>query len=113
MAGGKKTQMGPDRRVDLAPFNPIGSHQQRADLATVQTVSPPGFGTIASQVSRISVQAFDQNIRYTLDGADPTTSFGFRLTATNDPIMIPLGPNTTLKFVEEAATAILSFVWGN
>lgn len=113
MAGGKKTQGGADRRVDLAPFNPIGAHTQRADLATVQTVSPPGSGSTASQVSRIIVQAFDQNIRYTLDGSDPTTSFGFRLTATNDPILIPLGPNTTLKFVEEAATAILSFVWGN
>lgn len=113
MAGGKKTQMGPDRRVDLAPFNPIGSHQQRADLATVQTVSPPGEGSTARQVDRILVQVFDQNTRFTLDGADPTTSFGFRLTAGRDPILLTLGPNTTLKFVEEAATATLSYVWGN
>jgi hypothetical protein len=112
MAGGRKNQGGPDMRVDLAPFNPIGTHQQDASLATVQTISPPGFGSTASQVDRIIVQAFDQNIRYTLDGSDPTTTFGFRLTATNDPILIPIGPNTILKFVEEGATAILSYVWG-
>jgi len=112
MAGGRKNQGGPDMRVDLAPFNPIGSHQQDSGLATVQTISPPGAGTRAQEVTRIIVQAFDQDIRYTLDGSDPTTAFGFRLTATNDPIMIPLGPDTVLKFVEETATAILSYVWG-
>ncbi len=110
MAGGRKNQGGPDIRVDLAPFNPIGTHQQNSSLATVQTISPPGAGSRAQEVDRIIVQAFTQNIRYTLDGSDPTTAFGFRLTATNDPITIKLGPNTTLKFVEEAATAILSYV---
>ena len=112
MAGGRKNQGGPDKRVDLSPFNPIGSHQQNASLATVVTISPPGSGSTARQVDRIQVQAFDQNIRFTVDGSDPTTTFGFRLTATNDPIMIKIGPNTTLKFVEETATATLSYVWG-
>ena len=76
-------------------------------------VSPSASGVSLAPISRIIVQAFDQNIRYTLDGADPTPTFGFRLTATNDPIMIPLGPNTTLKFIEETASATLSYVWGN
>jgi len=112
MAGGRKNQGGPDIRVDLAPFNPIGPHTQNASLATAQTIALPGAGTAAQRVDRIIVQAFDQNIRYTLDGAAPTPTFGFRLTATNDPIMIPLGPDTLLRFIEEAATAILSYVWG-
>ena len=110
MAGGRKTQGGPDRRVTQAPFNPMGSHTQRADLTVVRTIARPN---VVPPIGKIRIQAFDQNIRYTLDDSDPTTSFGFRLTATNDPITIGLGPNTVLKFVEEAATATLSYVFGN
>lgn len=110
MAGGKKTKGGPASRVDLAPFNPVDVHTQRADLTVVRTITPPN---IAVTIDRIIIQAFDQNIRYTLDDSDPTPAFGFRLTATNDPIMIGLGPDTVLKVVEEAATAVLSYVWGN
>lgn len=110
MAGGRKTRGGPDERVDLAPFNPMDVHTQRADLTVVRTLAVPN---VTLPISKIIIQAFDQNIRYTLDGSDPTVGFGFRLTATNDPIMITIGPNTILKFLEEAATATLSFVWGN
>jgi hypothetical protein len=110
MAGGRKTRGGPDERVAVAPFNPMGSHTQRADLTVVRTLTPP---IVNLPISKIIIQAFDQNIRYTLDGSDPTAGFGFRLTATGDPETLTIGPNTILKFLEEAATATLSFVWGN
>jgi hypothetical protein len=109
MAGGKKTQGGPDRRVALAPFNPVGSHANRNDLATAQGIARPAAGA----PTQLIVQAIDENIRYTLDGALPTATFGFRLTAGNDPIAIPVGPNTRLTFVEESATAVLQYIWGS
>lgn len=109
MAGGRKTQGGPEARVSLAPFNPVGSHANRNDLAAAQTIARP---VVASAPTQLLVQAIDQNIRYTLDGALPTATFGFRLTAGNDPIAIPVGPKSTLRFVEETATAVLEYVWG-
>lgn len=110
MAGGKKTQSGPDRRVTQAPFNPMGEHTQNSSLAAAVTIARPN---VVPPISKIIVQAIDQNIRYTLDGSDPTPTFGFRLTATNDPITLGIGPNTSLRFVEEAATAVLTYVFGN
>lgn len=110
MSGGRKTTGGPDSRVGLAPFNPMGSHQQNATLTVATILTPPN---VTPPITKIIVQSFDQNIRYTISGADPTPTFGFRLTATNDPIMIPIGPNTILQFVEEAATATLDYIWGN
>lgn len=108
MAGGKKTQGGPDARIALAPFNPVGLHANRNDLATAQAIPRPAAGA----PTQLVVQAIDQNIRYTLDGSLPTPSFGFRLIAGNDPAIFPVGPNTRLTFVEEAATAVLEYMWG-
>lgn len=110
MAGGKKTQGGPDRRVTQAPYNPMDQHTQNTSLATAQTIARLN---VVPPISKIIIQAIDQNIRYTLDGSAPTVSFGFRLTAGNDPITLGIGPNTTLQFIEETATAVLTYQWGN
>lgn len=55
----------------------------------------------------VVVQALTQNIRYTLDGTNPTAASGFRLTAGGDPLGIPITKNMTLKFIAETAGAIL------
>ncbi len=109
MAGGRKSSGGPDVRVAQAPFNPVGPHTANSSLAAAVTLTPPN---ISPAVIRIQVQAIDQNIRYTLDGAMPTPTFGFRITAGNDPIILTIGPSTTLRFVEEAGGATLEYVWG-
>lgn len=109
MAGGKKTIQGADQRVELAPLNPIGPHLQRADLATAQTLTPPVTNPMATM---LLVQAFDQHIRYTIDGAAPLATFGFRLIFGSDPIMITIGPDTVIRIIEEAATATLEYIWG-
>ena len=110
MAGGNPTVGGPDVRVDQAPFNPMGTHLENSAMADLQVLTPP---TVNPPVTKIMVQAYDQNIRYTLDGTAPTPVFGFRLTAARDPVVLTIGPNTILQFFEEAATANLSYVWGN
>jgi hypothetical protein len=109
MGGADKNIAGPSPQVDLAPFNPLAAALIRADLAAVQTLARPNTNP---PPTKLLVQAFDQNIRFTLYGELPLPAFGFRITATNDPIMITLGPNTVVRVVEEAATATLMYCWG-
>ena len=67
---------------------------------------------VPNNTVEVLVQALTQNIRYTLDGSTPTASYGFRLTAGNDPIRIQMAPTTTLKFISETAGAILEWEYG-
>ena len=108
MVSGRKHHGGPESPVALAAFNPIGSHASRNDLAAAVHIARP----VAGHPTQLVVQAIDQNVRYTLDGTTPTSSLGFRLTAGNDPIALPVGSNTNLVFIEEAATAVLEYLWG-
>ena len=57
----------------------------------------------------ILVQALTQNIRYTLDGINPTTTRGYRLTAGNDPIYIELDGRIKFKVIAETAGAVLEY----
>lgn len=109
MAGGSKTKSGPDTRVELAPFNPIGTHHQETGLDVIVTLTPPN---VAIPPTKVMVQVAAQNLRFTLDGTAPTGVFGFILTATKDPIIITLGPDTVIQFMEVAGGAILEYVWG-
>ena len=70
---------------------------------------------IEKGVNALLVQAVGQNIRYTLtDQADPSQTSGFRLTAGNDPIVIPIINLTGMRFacIAEAAGAILEMQQG-
>ena len=60
----------------------------------------------------ILVQALAQNIRYTLDGTNPTTSSGFQMKASDAPIVLYMGNNVTFKFIGEASGAILQLQAG-
>lgn len=67
---------------------------------------------IQKGVNALLVQAINQNIRYVLVGTPSPTS-GFRLTAGNDPIAIPVVEGMTVQFVPEIAGAILEMQFGN
>lgn len=100
---------GPAQRVALNPLNTILDHGREADLSSVVTPTRP-----PSQIVRyILVQCTDQNVRYTIaSGSTPEAALGFRLTAGNDPILIPVeGPDVTPKFIEETAGARLEYQW--
>lgn len=61
----------------------------------------------------VLVQANGDNVRYTLDGTDPSASSGFRLTAGNDPIAIPvIQGRTRIKVVREADGSVLEYQFG-
>jgi len=98
--------------VSLVPFNPSvavtgGQHSSGLDVSSAVILTPP------LDASRLLIQALDQNVRYTLDGVTtPTAALGFRLTAGDPPLVIPIAPDTIVQVIEEVATASLQFQWG-
>jgi hypothetical protein len=91
------------------PFTPAANqaHQTSTVPATVVEINIP------RHVYEIRMQAITQNVKYTLDGTDPTATSGFTLTAGNAPITIPLVPGRTrLKFIQAVAGAILDYQYG-
>ena len=99
------------------PFTPA---LQQADHTAVAPHTSTALSAVVAATINIPntanyalVQALTQNIRFTLAGGLPTTTSGFRLTAGNDPIAIPI-PNdrTTLSFIAETAGAILEMQFG-
>lgn len=90
----------------LRAFDPVGSHAQDATISAAAVLSPE----VGS--NKLLIQAFTNNVRYTLDGTTPTASLGFVLTAGDDPIVIPVGPATIVTVIEETASASIDFQWG-
>ncbi len=100
---------GAAQRVSLNLLNTILDHGRVADLSSVVTPARP-----TGQIVRyILVQCTDQNVRYTIaDGSLPEAALGFRLTAGNDPILIPVeGPDVVPRFIEQSAGAVLEYQW--
>lgn len=60
----------------------------------------------------IMMQALAQNIRYTLNGTNPSAASGFQLKAGDPPRVHRIGAQTVLKFFREAAGAILEIEYG-
>jgi hypothetical protein len=93
--------------MQLTPFKPVAGEPHRAQLVNALfTVNIP------LNCSEVLVQATVQNIRYTVNGTNPTAASGFVLIFGNDPISIPVTGNTVLKFISESAGAILQMEFG-
>lgn len=88
------------------PFQPNGlaTHVSR-NAATATELEPP------EGAKRLMIQALTQNVRYTLDGTTPTASVGFQLKAGDPPRIIPLSSETTVKVIQEIATASIQYQW--
>jgi len=91
---------------DALLFNPIGAHNDGLVIATATTL------TIPAGASKIMMQAHAQNVRFTLDGTTPEVAKGFQLKAGDPPLTIPIGVSTTIKVIQEAATADLQYQFG-
>jgi hypothetical protein len=89
----------------MEPFTPVGDHEDTSVNEVVTMISVEGK-------NRLMVQAFVANIRYRLDGQNPSANLGFQLKAGDLPriLYVPIG--VTVKFKEEAAGAVLNFQWG-
>lgn len=85
-------------------FTVVGAHTQNSSLSSVVTVSVP------NGANGLLVQCTGQNVRYTLDGSTPSSTNGFVLYATSSPVIIVAGSDdTSLKFIETAASAVLIY----
>ena len=95
-----------ERLAKVFQFNPIGAHSDGLNIAAVvELIAPQG-------ATKIMFQALTQNIRFTLDGTDPTATLGFQFTAGDPPVIMVIESRATIKFIEEAATADLQYQWG-
>jgi hypothetical protein len=90
-----------------APVNPLSgsAHVSNSVLSAAVTLAPPTGAT------RLLIQAFTKNVRYTLDGTVPTAALGFQIRAGDPPQIIPIGEHTTIKVIEEAASANIQYQW--
>lgn len=97
--------------VSFTPLSGITGSGVEAHQATTlgagvfELYVPPG-------ATCVMIQACAQNIRYTLTGSNPTTTFGFQLVAAAQPIVINLNNKTFLKFIRETAGAVLQITFG-
>lgn len=82
-----------------AVFNPKG-YVQDTTLSTVQTLTPPA-GAI-----RAWIQAETQDVRWTDDGSNPTTTVGMLLKV--NTVMEYEGDLEKFKYIEVAASAKLN-----
>ena len=88
----------------LAAYAPVGDHTSDDDLGAALLLEKP------AGASQIILQALDQNIRFTLDGSDPTATHGFQLAAGSAPVVIAV-PGAGIKVIQEAAGAKLQRQW--
>ena len=113
------TQSGPrtlkqhGQEIQVAPFDPVGDHNDGTDISSAIVLSPANDGIATTDfVDKLLIQALDQSARFTISGTTPTSSVGFQLTAGNDPIIIPLGESTVITIIQAAATTDLQHQWG-
>jgi hypothetical protein len=89
----------PVRSVDAA-LRHIATYQI-ASLAAASTYTVPVGGLL------VYLDATDQNVRYRLDGNDPTAAIGSRVIADTGPVVLPLRQGQTISVIEEVAGATL------
>jgi len=75
-------------------------YQQITSLSAAAALTVPAFSRIAL------IRAEDQNVRWRDDGTDPTASVGQPLAVDED--ILYTGDLSAIKFIEEAASAILN-----
>lgn len=90
---------------DLSNFVPLGAHAQRNDLNAVRTLTPAAG--VAADVLMIQCQTKD--VRFTLDGSNPSATVGLLIKAGDPPLIIR---TSSVKVIEVAATAVLDYQWG-
>lgn len=91
---------------DTFEFNPVGNHTRNASLGTAVTLTAPTGAT------KLLIQALTQDVRYTLDNSTPSSTNGFLMVADDPPLLIPLGPDTIVKIIQDAAGAEVQYQWG-
>jgi hypothetical protein len=91
---------------DSLEFAPQGSHSDGTDISSAVAI------TIPNDATKILIQSRTKALSFTLDGTTPTSQKGFKLAADDPPLLIPLSNATSLKVIEEEATADMQYQFG-
>lgn len=93
---------------------PSGAHGQITTTGSAQTIPAPASGhavTLIMQNTTTTDAATATNIRYTLDGTNPTASVGFLLEDGDPEVRLDfVNPLPTVK-VFLSASAVLDYQW--
>ena len=95
--------------VKIAPFNPLGEHQNIL-LSNTVPYSPQARPQGAS---RLLIQCTGNNVYYRIDGLAPSANDGFVLLANLHYQEIGIGSNTKPVFIGSAVGCYLQYIWGN
>ena len=88
-------------------FKPVGSHAAKSTIATAFTLTPP------AGADKLMIQNDGTvDVRYTIDGTEPTAATGFVLVANDPPIIIPIDQGPSIALIQEAEKANIQYVWG-
>lgn len=96
--------------VALKPITTTGGAGQYATLTAARTLVTV-VGTIPTAATHLWIECEAQNVRYRLDGTDPTAAIGLRLIAGGQAagVWLRRGQWNSAEFIEEAATAKLNW----
>lgn len=95
-------------QIQVAPFDPVGSHTRNAALGTAVDLS----ATRPDGADKLMIQSETQNVRYTLDGTVPTAQVGFLLLTTQAPVIIACSDTTRIRVIAAVAGAVINYIWG-
>lgn len=84
-------------------FSLVDSHKQNSTLSSAQEI------LVIAPANAMIAQSLSQNIRFTLDGSNPTATKGFQLRAGDPAARLPVQTNSKLRFIEETASAVLQY----
>lgn len=87
-----------------AIFDAVGEHTGNTDISGAVTLTKPAGATA------ILIQTITQNLRFRLDGVNPTVTVGFQLKAGDMPVLIPV-PGASIRVLQETPTASLQYQW--
>lgn len=90
--------------ADATTIAPVGAHGDSA-VAAALLLTPPAGAT------KLLIQALGGNVRYRLDGVDPTATVGFQLRDGDAPLLIPLAAGGSVRAIGEAAGARVQYQW--
>lgn len=103
-AAGDVKAVGPGTPMPSSlPITPVGAHTQ-------VTPVPVATVAVAAGATAIMMQVQAQNVRYRLDGVNPTATLGFQLKAGDPPVVVPV-TGADIRFIQEVAGAILDYQW--
>lgn len=85
-------------------YTPVGAHTSTAlGAAAVTDVRPAG-------ATQVILQALTQNVRFRLDGVNPTAAVGFQILAGSPPVIIGVA-GADIRYIRELAGAVLERQW--